>query len=495
MHVVLATAEAAPLAQTGILGDVCASLATELHRAGHHASIVMPAFRSALESGLEIARTEAELSVAIGSKNVTGRLLRSRLPQADVPVYLIEQDDYFNRPGLYLDRDGRDYKDNCERFTFFCRAAMQALPHLEPEVDVLHAHDWPAGLMPAYLAAEFRHLPGYGQIVSLFTVHHAAMQGNFWHWDMLLTGLDWKYFNWQQMEFFGNLSLLKTGIVFADAVTTVSPTYAQEIQSAPLGCGLEGVFRHRRDVLAGICHGIDDRLWDPKTSPHLPAGFSADDPSGKERCKAAVQPELGLPARADVPLVALAGPMSKEAGSDLAAALIAQWCESFDVQWAIVPSAVGQYGRQFDELAQQHAQRVAVRNAAPDLLHRVLAGSDLLLLPSRCEPCGQLQLCAMRYGAVPVARATGGLIDTIADAAPAALAEGTATGFLFPDDSVTSIAQALKRACTMYRQDARTWRSLVTAGMSRDSSWRRSAQKYIDVYTRTLAQRRQEVAI
>jgi starch synthase len=468
-------------------------LAVEFRRAGNHASIVMPAFRSVFDCGVKISRTDMELAVPIGSKTVTGHLLRTRLPQADVPVYLVEQDDYFSRDGLYLDRAGRDYKDNCERFTFFCRAAVQALPHLEPEVDVLHAHDWPTGLVPAYLAAEYRHLPGYGQIVSVFTVHHAAMQGNFWHWDMLLTGLDWKYFNWQQMEFFGNLSLLKTGVVFADSLTTVSPTYAREIQSAPLGCGLEGVFRHRCHVLTGICHGIDDRFWDPKASPHLPVHFSADDLSGKDRCKAALQSEMGLPARADVPLVALAGPMSKEAGSDLAAALIAQWCENFDVQWVIVSSGAAAFGRQFSDLAQQYAQRVALRDSSPELLHRVLGGSDIVLLPSRCEPCGQLQLCAMRYGAVPVARATGGLVDTIADATPAAIAEGAATGFLFPDDTLASIAQALQRACTAFRQG--DWRSLVSAGMTSDFSWRRSAQKYIDVYRRTLAQRRQEVAI
>ena len=189
-----------------------------------------------------------------------------------MPVYLVEQPEYFDRPQLYRE-EGIDYRDNCERFVFFSRAVLEAIRLLDLKVDVLHANDWQTGLIPAYLKIEYRQRPGYERIGSLLTIHNLAYQGLFWHWDMLLTGLDWKYFNWQQMEFFGNLNLLKTGLVFADRLNTVSPRYAEEIQSAPLGCGLEGVLQQRRGVLSGIINGVDYRHWNPETDPHLPVPY------------------------------------------------------------------------------------------------------------------------------------------------------------------------------------------------------------------------------
>ena len=242
MRIVLATSEAAPFAKTGGLADVSNALPVELDRMGQQVVVVMPAYREVQKAGLPIKPTGIELTIPIGRKTVPGRLLEGRFPESDVPVYFVEQPDYFDRDELYQVA-GKDYPDNCERFVFFSRAVMEAVRLLGLDVDILHANDWQTGLVPAYHKIEYRNVPRFERSASLMTVHNLSYQGTFWHWDMLLTGLDWKYFNWQQMEFFGQLNLLKTGLVFADAINTVSPRYAEEIQSAPLGAGLEGVLQ------------------------------------------------------------------------------------------------------------------------------------------------------------------------------------------------------------------------------------------------------------
>ncbi len=225
-------------------------------RLGHRVAVILPAYRQVRYCGLPIEPLGIDFIVPIGSKMVTGHLARSHLPGSAVPVYLVVQDQYFDRDQLY-GVDGKDYSDNCERFVFFSRAVLEAIRLLELPVDVLHVNDWQTALAPAYLKIEYHQVPRYQKIASLLTVHNIAFQGQFWHWDMLLTGMDWKYFNWRQMEFHGKLNLLKTGMVFADSINTVSPRYAREIQTSPLGSGLEGVLQYRREVLSGILNGMD----------------------------------------------------------------------------------------------------------------------------------------------------------------------------------------------------------------------------------------------
>ena len=244
VRILLATSEAVPFAKTGGLADVCGALPLELEKLGHEPILILPAYRQTRLRACRSNRRAFDFDVPIGSKIVSGSFLKSRLPGSSVPVYLVEQDHYFDRPGLYQE-DGHDYSDNCERFVFFCRAVLDAIRLLDLPVDVFHANDWQTGLIPAYLKIEYRGVPGTNTSARCSRSTTWPIQGVFWHWDMLLTGLDWKYFNWQQMEFFGNLNLLKTGLVFADRFNTVSPRYAEEIQSAPLGCGLEGVLQNR----------------------------------------------------------------------------------------------------------------------------------------------------------------------------------------------------------------------------------------------------------
>ena len=319
MNILLATSEAVPFAKTGGLADVSGALPVELARLGHQAAVIMPAYRQTRYCGQPIEPLGLDFIVPIGSKMVSGHLSRSTMPGGKVPVYLVHQDQYFDRDQLY-GADGKDYIDNCERFVFFSRAVLEAIRLLDLPVDVLHANDWQTGLMPAYLKIVYAGIPRYQKIASVFAVHNMAYQGQFWHWDMLLTGLDWKYFNWHQMEFHGKLNLLKTGMVFADSIVTVSPRYAQEIQSSPLGCGLEGVLQYRRDVLSGILNGIDEADWNPATDRHLPAQYDVATVSlGKAACKAALQKELGLPQAAGVPLVSTMGRLDDQKGFDLIA--------------------------------------------------------------------------------------------------------------------------------------------------------------------------------
>ncbi len=488
MKILIATSEAVPFAKTGGLADVCGALPVELARLGHEPLVIMPAYRQIHSAGLAIERLPLRLDLPIGARTVSGALLKSHLPDSQVPIYFVEQNDYYDRPQLYGE-EGRDYRDNCERFVFFSRAVIEAARQLGLQLDVIHANDWQTGLVPAYLKIEQRGVPQFEHVASLFTIHNIAYQGSFWHWDMLLTGLDWKYFNWQQMEFFGNLNLLKTGLAFADRLNTVSPRYAEEIQSAPLGCGLEGLLQMRRGALSGIINGVDYREWDPQTDRFLPANFNRENVAqGKALCKAALQAELGLPAQPSTPLVALVGRLVDQKGVDLVAAVMREWVQHRDVQWVILGTGDNQYHELFTTLAQRYPQKVGIRlEFSNPLAHRIEAGADIFLMPSRYEPCGLNQLYSLKYGTVPVVRGTGGLADTITDATEETLAAGTATGFAFREYSGLALSETLQRACNLLARKPE-WQRIVDAGMRQDWSWTQSARQYVRLYEQTLAQ-------
>ena len=486
MNILMATSEAVPFAKTGGLADVCGALPVELAKLGQNTALILPAYRQVRSAGVPIEPTGVHFDVPIGNKTVTGSFLKSHLPESNVPVYLVEHDHYYNRAGLYQD-GGEDYRDNCERFVFFCRAVLEAIRLLDLKVDVLHANDWQTGLVPAILKIEYGGVPGYEQIGSLLTIHNMAYQGTFWHWDMLLTGLDWKYFNWQQMEFFGNLNLLKTGLTFADRLNTVSPRYAEEIRTAPLGCGLEGVLQNRRDVLSGIVNGVDYREWNPAVDTHLPVQYTPQTvATGKAACKAALQSELGLPVLPSVPLLAFVGRLASQKGIDLLVATLRDWVQSQEAQWVVLGTGEAQYEEPFAMLAERFPHKVATRlEFSNPLAHRIEAGADMFVMPSRYEPCGLNQLYSLKYGTVPIVRATGGLVDTITDADEASLAAGTATGFRFSDYSALALAEALQRACRAYAEPA-VWKQIVAGGMKQDWSWAKSAREYVELYRATI---------
>ncbi len=491
LNIVVASSEVAPFAKTGGLADVCGALPVALSRLGHSVSVIMPAYRRIWQSGQQIETTGVHFTIQIGSKIVPGRLLRGCLPNSDVPIYFVEQTDYFDRPELYGE-DGRDYKDNCERFVFFCRAVMDAIRQLNLKPDVLHANDWQTGLLPAYLNIEHRDMPDLQQTISLLTIHNLAYQGVFWHWDMLLSGLDWKYFNWRQMEYFGDLNLLKTGIVFADALTTVSPRYATEIQQHELGCGLDGVLRERRDVLTGIVNGVDYDVWNPATDKNLATNYDVQTWSqGKAECKAALQREVELLQSSDTPLIGIVGRLAEQKGWNLLEEFLRDWARHEDVQWVILGTGEPQYHELLTRITSERPDKVAARLTFSDpLAHRIEAGADMFLMPSRFEPCGLNQLYSLRYGTVPVVRSVGGLADTITNASPENIESGTANGFSFEQFDAESLVGTLRRACDTYRNQPDVWSKLVTTGMKQDWSWNKSARQYVELYEQTIGRRR-----
>jgi starch synthase len=496
VNVLIASSEVGPFAKTGGLADVCGALPQALARIGVHPIVMMPAYRRQIgKAALPIHATEVMFDIPIGSKVVSGRLVQSELPGSDVPIYFVDQPEYFDRAELYREK-GADYKDNCERFVFFCRAVMESLRLLDLRVDVIHCNDWQTGLIPAFLRCEYQNAQGYEQIVSLMTIHNLAYQGRFWHWDMLLTGLDWKYFNWKQMEFYSDLNLLKTGIVFADAVSAVSPRYAQEIQSPECGCGLEGVLQQRADVLHGIINGVDYQVWNPATDPLIPRKYSiANWPDGKGVCKAALQLTFNLPASPKTPIIGLIGRLADQKGWDLVAAVMTRWVRDVDAQWVVLGTGEPQYHELLASLAREHPQRIGVKlEFSEKLAHLIESGADMFLMPSRYEPCGLNQLYSLKYGTVPVVRETGGLADSVRDLTSESLAAGTATGFSFAPYDASALEETLRRALDVFSQQPAVWSSLVETGMQQDWSWDHSARLYVELYRHLIASREQASA-
>ena len=487
MNILMVASEAFPFAKTGGLADVVGSLPIALSRLGHQVTVMLPAYRQAMQNGQPIEETGVQLEIPIGNKIVNGSLVRSELPDSNVPVYLVKQDDYYDRPALY-GSDGEDYRDNSERFVFFNRAVMESIRILNLSPNVIHANDWQTGLIPAYLDIEYRDAPGYREVATVFTIHNMAYQGQFWHWDMLLTGLDWKYFNFHQMEFYGNLNLLKTGIVFSDSVTTVSPTYAQEIQTPEFGCGLQETLQHRGASVSGIINGVDYSQWNPEIDTKIAAQYSVDTyGDGKPKCKRALQEEMGLPQRADVPLIGIVGRLADQKGLDLVARVMQQWAVHADVQWAILGTGAPEYHELFARLTESHPEKVSAKLTFSDTMaHRIEAGADIFLMPSRYEPCGLNQLYSLKYGTVPVVHKTGGLADTITHATGENMANHRANGFVFDEYDAGSLERVLGVACETYRSDKAAWHQIVTTGMRQNWSWDTSAKAYERLYEETL---------
>jgi starch synthase len=492
--ILLAAPELVGFAKTGGLADVAGSLPRALANRGHECAIILPLYRSIRTGKIPIVRTAHELLILIGDRTVTGHLWQSTLPESNVPVYLVEQPEYYERDdptqgqGIYQftlpSGQKRDYSDNSERFIFFCRAVLETLPRIDFWPNVLHLNDWQTGLVPVYLRERYRHHPGYGGIRTLFTIHNIGYQGIFWHWDMLLTGLDWSLFNHKQLEFYGKLNFLKAGIVFADTITTVSPTYAREIQTAQYGCGLEGVLAERSGRLFGIVNGVDYREWNPATDPHLAATYSTTSISqGKPLCKAALQRRFGLRLQPRAPLLGIVSRLVEQKGLSLLSRTADAVLRN-NAQLVVLGEGDAVYHRLLLDLRARHPDQVGLTLGFDEsLAHQIEAGADIFLMPSQYEPSGLNQLYSLRYGTVPVVRSTGGLADTITDCTPETLADGTATGFIFGPFSPAAFLESVRRAVDYYEHRPDCWCQLMTNGMQQDWSWDRSAAEYERLYT------------
>jgi starch synthase len=460
----------APWSKTGGLGDVAAALPRALAARGHAVAVVSPRYGSIDPRAAGFTRRDSAV-------RIRGEAASLWVKKGRPTHYLVEHERLFgSRLGLYGEA-GRDYADNAERFTWLARSAL-ALPGatgMRPRI--VHANDWQTGLVPYLLGHEHGQDPALARARTVFTIHNLAYQGVFPKEVLPHLGLPWEVFRHDAMEFHDQLSFMKGGLVFADALTTVSPTYAKEILTPQGGQSLDPLLRQRRAALHGILNGIDLAEWDPATDPHLPAHYSARALGGKARCKSALQRELGLPERVDVPLVAVVSRLAEQKGIDLVVAAIPELL-SRDVQLAVLGSGERRYEEALARAARDHGARAAVRIGFDEgLAHRMEAGADLFLMPSRFEPCGLNQMYSLRYGTVPVVRAVGGLEDTVEDY------DGwrRGTGFKFRDYTPQALLLAVRRAIETFR-DHRAWKGIVARGMAEDFGWDKSAAGYEKLY-------------
>jgi len=476
MRVVMLAPEVHPYAKTGGLADVLAALPAALNRIGVEVSVCLPAYRTALRA-LGPLPVILRLHAPVSSRMEPAEILA--VPNAPVPTFLVRADRFFDRDGLY-GVGGRDYDDNAERFAFFCRAALEWLRHASPAPDILHMHDWQTALVPAFLRATADLYPELAAVRTVQTVHNLAYQGRFpseeWH----LLNLDPRHFVPDGLEFYGDINYLKAGLLFADAITTVSPRYAEEIQTPSFGSGLDGVLRMRADRLRGILNGVDDAVWNPASDPFVPAHYDQGDLRGKARCKAALQADLGLAVSPEPALLAVVSRLAEQKGLELLGAVLPGLLKTRAVQFVALGSGDARYEELLIDLAGQFPGQVEVRIGFDEpLAHRIEAGADVFLMPSRFEPCGLNQLYSLRYGTVPVVHATGGLDDTVVEFDARV---GLGTGFKFTPYTEEAFLAALRRAIDT-RRDAATWQRLVTNGMSQDFSWQRAAREYARLYT------------
>jgi starch synthase len=423
------------------------------------------------------------------------------LPDGDVPIYLIDQPDYFDRDNLeegrslysYTREDGAvvDYPDNCERFVFFCRAVLEALRLIDFWPDVIHCNDWHTGLVPVYLRevyarhAAAEHRPRYRYMRTLLTIHNIAYQGIFWSLDFPILGLPWELFNYRQLEFHGNINFLKAGIVFSDRITAVSPSYAREIQTSTYGAGLQGVLSERRKDLLGIVNGVDYRTWNPATDSYIAANYGAASVEhGKHICKRDLQRRLGLPEQERTPLIGMISRLVAQKGLELIERCADKFLQE-DVQFAVLGQGDPYFKSFLLQLQERFPGRVAVRFGMDEALaHQIEAGADMFLMPSLFEPCGLNQLYSLKYGTVPIVRRTGGLADTVVDATPENLTAGTATGFSFAPPGGFALLETIHRALAYYQAQPAQWLEIMHTGMRQDWSWEKSAGEYERVYER-----------
>jgi starch synthase len=472
LKILMAASEAIPYAKTGGLADIVGSLPEALRRLGHEVAVVLPRYASIPLDGLR--RIYDHLPIYLG-------LARYEVSIYAAPekgqFYFVDCPPLFGRAGLYGDAEG-DYPDNHIRFAVFCRATLEIVRRIY-RPHVLHCHDWQAALIPVYTKTLFSGDPAFIGIPTLLTVHNLGYQGIFPAASLPEIGLDGSVFHSGALEFHGKVNLLKGGLVFGDALTTVSPKYAQEILTPEYGFGLDGVLLGRRDALTGILNGADYSHWDPKTDPQIPANYSAADLSGKQKCKRELLREFGFPESAmKRPLIGMVSRLAAQKGADLVAEAGPELAKE-TLSFVAVGQGDAALEKLFHGLAKKHPDKIAVKIEFNEALaHRVEAGSDMFLMPSRYEPCGLNQIYSLRYGTVPVVRATGGLDDTIEQE----------TGFKFSECSGAALVEAVRTACRAYRDPDR-WRSLMLRGMARDFSWEAAARQYSEIYGRLVESR------
>lgn len=487
MNIVWLTSEAYPYAKTGGLADVSHSFCKTLSEKGHKVSVIMPYYPQIMKGLCSCLNERYKmLGVTLGFHEEWAKILEHKVSD-NLSFYFIEFSRYFDRPFIYA-WDSVEFSDNAERFIFFSRVAMQAILALKLKPDIIHTNDWHAALCNVYLKSHlYSGFEDFSACKSVLTIHNVGYQGVFNKSNMYWTGLGWGYFNYTCLEYFDQINLLKAGIMTADMVTTVSRTYASEILTSGYAFTMESALNHvnRQGKLKGILNGIDIHVWNPETDHFIPSNYSRKDFSGKKLCKEGLQNEFGLADRERTPLFGVISRLTAQKGIDVLTGALWDVLQKDDVQFVFLGAGEPWLHRRLDELAANFPGKIGVYIGYNDrLAHLIEAGSDIIVMPSRYEPCGLNQMYSMRYGTVPVVRATGGLVDTVDNFNPEK--PELSTGFKFYDLSLPALQSTLRWAADTYRTKPELFKRMALNGMSRDFSWEHTVSLYEELYRRLL---------
>lgn len=458
MKIVICASEVVPFAKTGGLADVAGALPLALEKEGQEVIVILPRYKA-----IDAAKFNLKTS---GDGILAGTLGQG------IKVYFIENAGFFNREGLYGDKQG-DHPDNLERFSFYCRRSLELLKEINFKPDIIHCHDWQSSLIPVFLKTVYSQDPFYKKIRTVLTIHNIGYQGLFPREEFPKLGLDWSLFSMEGLEFYGKINILKGGMLFADIINTVSPTYAREIQTKEFGFGLDGVLNKRKDSVFGILNGLDYDIWDPQRDKFIARNFSITDLAGKARDKEDLQALCKLPLKKGVPLVGIVSRLAEQKGFDILAEGIDAICK-MDIQMVILGTGDLKYHQVMQEMVAKYPKVISLNLKFDDpLAHKIYAGSDIFLMPSRYEPCGLGQLISLRYGTIPLVFKTGGLADTV----------NADNGFVFSNYSKMALVKTIRRALAAF-QDKKQWDALVQNALKCNFSWDASARKYLELYAK-----------
>ncbi len=473
MKILFAASESVPFVKTGGLGDVVGALAPVLAQKGHDVRVIIPEFNTIPQEYMQQLTHVCEFEVQLGWRRQYCGI--EMLEKDGVKWYFMDNKYYFGRPYIY-GMGGDEY----ERFGFFCRGVLNMLPLIDFQPDVIHAHDWQSGMIPALLKIQYAHLPFYANMKTVFTIHNLQYQGIFGIREVQdILGLGDSLWTEDRLECFGCANFLKAALVYADKITTVSPSYAEEIQTAYYGERLDGLLRARNRGLSGVLNGIDMNEYNPETDPKIAQNYSFEHLEGKAACKQALQEELGLEIKPETPLIGMVGRLSNQKGLDLVDYVIADIMRQ-DVQLVVLGMGEGRYFNLFSWAESEYKGKVAARFTMDHALaHKIYAGADLFLMPSQFEPCGLSQMIAMRYGTVPIVRETGGLRDTVLSYNEF---NGEGNGFTFFNYNAHDMLHTIERATDFYHNQRDVWQKLQERGMHGDYSWNKSADEYVRLY-------------
>jgi len=481
LKILFASSEVTPFAKTGGLADVSGSLPLALASLGHKVVVVMPLYRSVKEGDYDIKRQEKFLSVPFKGQKLETKIFLSKMGQ-DIPIYFLQREEFFDRRGLYGTSEG-DYFDNPDRFIFFSRGVLELSQTIGFQPDIIHCHDWQTSLILVYLKSLYKNIPSLRQTRSVFTIHNLAYQGVFPKEMMAVSELPLELFSMKGLEYYGKMNFLKGGIVFSDVITTVSQKYAQEIQTPEYGYGIDGVLRERSADIYGILNGVDYTSWNPKTDPHITSNYDVKDLSGKKRCREELITVYKLKGSDEFPIIGMISRLADQKGFDILAEALDNLLK-LDLYLVILGTGDAKYEEQLVALEKKHRGRLGVKIAFDNVLaHKIEAGSDMFLMPSKYEPCGLNQMYSLKYGTIPIVRATGGLDDTIREFNPESV---KGNGFKFSAYSPSDLVKTVKRAMYIYKNKL-LWTKLVANAMKEDFSWHKSAKKYEQIYRKALA--------